>query len=310
MRENKAVGPEAAASRRRSQAAPRRSHGAGRADMIAALQRSTGNRAVAALLQRAKLNIRPPNASNAGTISGVSNFPHRPPSNLSSQGQHLTAYVAFVDTILSNVRDRTPAEAAHQLIFVVAEFRKLPAMEVQSHANNHVHQSLDNIVTNLTWALTQDEKTLIGTVGDQIDRLLAERNRVPQTAISEHGTKGHGEAKTAGALEVMETALRQKTAKYGQKEAEQAAQEMWRLLDYDPADPDTSIKLDAIAKRVLTHLMSMRLAYPQVWGWLTANWPAYWLLPYLRKNQHLFSSLQRVSANNLATIEKDVHSAL
>jgi hypothetical protein len=285
---------------------------AGGAGALLELQATRGNRAVTALVQRAKLNIRASSSPQAGTISGVSGFPHRPPSNLGSQGQHLTAYVAFVDTILSNVRDRTPVDAARQLIWVATEFKKLPAMASVGQWNKHIHASLDLIVQRLDAAIKSgDPGVAAATVGAEIDQLLSERNRVPGTAIGEKDTIGHGESKTAGALEVMETALRTKQAGgYGAAEAEQAVQELWRLLDYDPPDPDDKVKLETVSKRVLTHLMSMRLAYPQVWQWLSSGPSKFWMIPYLRANRKLVTALGRLTDPVLGEIQNQVHAAL
>ncbi|WP_341720587.1 hypothetical protein QQG74_13315 [Micromonospora sp. FIMYZ51] len=303
-------------SRREGSAAP--AHPGRGPGAVLALQRTAGNRAVRQLLgtpgavtvQRASLNIRPD-----GTISGVSQFPSRPPSNLSKQGQHLTAYVAFEDTILSNVRDRTPSAAAEQLIWVARQFQALPFMETVNQWNRHVHQSIEAIIATLRDALDRDppdDKFLRSTVGRQIDELLRERNRVPHTAISESGTKGHGEAATAGGLEVMETAIRTRRAgAYGDDEATQAVTQMWQLLDYDPAEPSAaSPELLLIQRRVLTHVRSMRLAYPQVFAWLTGLGAGYWLMPYLRAHQDKFSSLSRLSAPRLLDVETYVHANL
>jgi hypothetical protein len=279
---------------------------------VVALQRRVGNRATAALLQRATLNIRGPTVANAGTISGVSNWPHRPPSNLGRQGQHLTAYVAFRNTILSHVRDRTPTAAAAQLALVAAAFTQLPYMETQNQWNAHIHASLQNIIIALNAATGMTQQNAAAAVGAQIDELLAERNRIPGTAISEPGTVGHGEAGHAGALEVMETALRTGNAGgYGNAEAQQAVEEMWSLLDYDPPDPTTAQTLEIVSKRVLTHVKSMRLAFPQVFTWLSGHSaPTYWVMRYLRNNQGTIVALSRVSANNLLLIENYVHTRL
>lgn len=294
--------------------APRRRQAA-----ILALQRSAGNRAVATSLaphltgpvvQRARLNVRP-----NGTISGVSQFPRRPPSNLSRQGQHLTAYVAFEDTILSHVRDRTPEEAANQLIFVARQFKELPFMADVGQWNLHVHQSLDYIIEQLQTELARDPRDdarLRVVVGNQIDDLLTQRNRVPHTAINEPGTSGHGEAGNAGALETMETALRTERAdSYGAQEATQAVKQMWTLFDYDPPEPAAeSSQLVTIEKRVLTHLKSMRLAYPHLFNWLTEQGSNYWLMRYLRGHRGDVNCLNRLSDERLQDIEEYAHERL
>lgn len=286
---------------------------------ILALQQSAGNRAVATSLaphltrpvvQRARLNVRP-----NGTISGVSQFPRRPPSNLSRQGQHLTAYVAFEDTILSHVRDRTPAQAAEQLILVANQFKELPFMADINQWNRHVHESLDHIIEQLQTALArdpQDDAHLRVVVGNQIDELLAQRNRVPHTAINEPDTTGHGESSNAGALETMETALRTARAgAYGAAEATQAVRQMWSLLDYDPPEPAAeSNQLVMVEKRVLTHLKSMRLAYPHLFNWLTEQGSDYWLMRYLRSHRDDVNCLNRLSGERLQDIENYVHERL
>ncbi|MGH3915002.1 MAG: hypothetical protein ACRDTC_16585 [Pseudonocardiaceae bacterium] len=295
-------------------AAPRRGPAA-----ILALQRSVGNRAVATSLgphlnrpvvQRARLNVRP-----NGTISGVSQFPGRPPSNLSRQGQHLTAYVVFVDTILSHVRDRTPAQAADQLIWLAGQFKELPFMADVNQWNRHIHESLDYIIVQLQTALAinpRNELNIRVVVGNQIDDLLAQRNRVPHTAISESGTFGHGEAGNAGSLETMETALRTARAdSYGAAEATQAVQQMWELFDYDPPEPAAeSNQLVMIEKRVLTHLKSMGLAYPHLFKWLTEQGSGYWLMRYLRSHRVDVKCLNRLSDERLEDIENYAHERL
>lgn len=294
--------------------APRRGPAA-----ILALQRSVGNHAVATSLvphltrpvvQRARLNVR-----TNGTISGVSQFPRRPPSNLSRQGQHLTAYVVFEDTILSQVRDRTPAQAAEQLIWVAGQFKELPFMVDINQRNRHVHESLDYIIEQLRAALAgdhQDDAHIRAVVGNQIDDLLAQRNRVPHTAINESGTFGHGESGNAGALETMETALRNARAgSYGAAEATQAVRQMWALFDYDPPEPAAeSNQLATIEKRVLTHLKSMQLAYPHLFKWLTEQGSEYWLMRYLRSHRDDVNCLNRLSDERLEDIESYAHGML
>jgi hypothetical protein len=258
-------------------------------------------------LQGAKLNVRKAD----GTISGVSSFIHRPPSNLSFQGQHLTAYVTFEQMVLSRVRDLRPIDAAGQLREVVLEILALPAMQGVNQWNSHVHVALGRIDAALAGAQTMSQADAAKVVGAQIDGILRERNRVPGTAISEHGTHGHGEATDAGSLEVMETALRTgQAAHYGQAQMAQAVSCLWRLFDYDPPDPGAdAAKRAKITKHVLTHVMSVRSAFPAVFDWLTGN-NQYWLLPYLRAHRTSFTSLQRVSAANLLLIEQQVHAGL
>lgn len=269
------------------------------------IQRAFGD-AAAPPVQMAKLNIR----KTDGTISGVSSFINRPPSNLGFQGQHLTAYVGFEQTILSRVRDRTPTGAAAELREVISEIIELPAMQTQNQWNKHIHASLIKIDVALQNAALQDEATAAKIVGVQIDGILRERNRVPGTAISEKDTHGHGEAKTAGSLEMMETALRSGNAgHYGAKEMEQAVVNLWSIFDYDPPEPKDQKAHDKICTRVLTHVMSVRTAFPQVFDWLTGN-NKYWLIPFLRKNRKLFTSMNRLSDNTLGLVENYVHANL
>ena len=266
----------------------------------------TGGKDSAVVVQRAKLNIRKAD----GVITGVSSFIARPPSNLGFQGQHLTAYVAFEETMLLRVQGRRPTAAATELRYVIAEILALPAMETQNQWNRHIHQSLARIDQALQAASAMDEKSAAKIVGAQIDGLLRERNRVPGTAISEAGTHGHGEATRAGALEVMERALRDGTANYGPPQKQQAVECLWHLFDYDPPDPATDAKkLQKIEIRVLTHLMTVRTAFPQVFDWLSGD-RNYWLIPYLRAHRGNFTALQRVSDQNLDQVERYVHSSL
>ena len=258
-------------------------------------------------VQLAKLNVRGPTSGSPGTISGISDWIHRPPSNLSVQGQHLTAYVTFEQTMLSRVRDRTPRQAAAELRQVIAEFRLLPTMQNVNQWNRHIHASLDNIDSELSDATKMSETDAAKVVGAQIDQLLRERNRVPGTAISEPGTTGHGEAMYAGSLETMETALRTKTAfGYGNTQKAQAVVNMWALLDYDPPDPTDEKKLEDIVRRVLTHLHSLRSAFPHVFQWLSAD-SNFWLLPYLRAHRDITPSLQRLSASNLKRVQEAIY---
>jgi len=264
------------------------------------------------IVQRVTLNIRPTTGANPGTISGVSNWTNRPPSNLSIQGQHLTAYVTFKQTILSRVRDRTPTQAAAELYQVVQEIRMLPYMNPPSQWNNHIHQSLNGIEQRLNQAATlPDQRQAARDVGYLIDAILTERNRVPSTAINEPGTVGHGEAGHAGSLEVMENTIRKGMAGgYGAPQAQQAVEEMWSLFDYDPPNPTTAKALLEIQRRVLTHVMSMRTAFPHVFAWLTAKSPKYWLMPYLRANRGAIGALQRLTDGYLQSVEDYVHDNL
>ncbi|MGH2721596.1 MAG: hypothetical protein ACRDJO_08340 [Actinomycetota bacterium] len=257
---------------------------------IVRLQRTIGNTAVGHLLrgdgpgltvQRARLNIRSSGGAQ-GTISGVSQWPSRPASNLrSGQGQHLTAYVAFEQMILSRVRDLTPEGAAASLIEVAREIKGLPAMVPPGQFNNHIHLGLDLVIAALSKLRGQDPGTVAAGVGPQIDEILRLRNQVPGTAISIPGTKGHGEAGDSGSLEVIETGLRTGTKAWDDSVATQAVQTMWFLFDYDPPAPGDAVILESIAKRVLTHVLSMRMAFPAIWRWLSGKDEKFHLLPYL-----------------------------
>ena len=266
----------------------------------------------APVVQRAKLNIR----AKDGTISGVSNFPGRPASNLrSGQGQHLTAYVTFEQTILSNVRDLTPKQAAQRLIEVIQEFKTLPKMENVGNWNKHIHNAFDQQIDILTDSITnEDDKGTTNTIGLLIDNILAARNQVPDTAISEHGTVGHGEAKYAGILEELETHLRKGAWKDDWDEetvAQQSLGSMWSLFDYDPPEPDNDDKLKTIEDRVLTHIMSVRRAFPHTFDWLTGKGSKYWLMTFLINNQGTVGvPLPRINAGTLKKIMEDVHGRL
>ncbi|MEZ4868497.1 MAG: hypothetical protein R3C14_44620 [Caldilineaceae bacterium] len=265
-----------------------------------------------AIVQRAKLNRR-----QNGTISGISQWSNRPTSNLrSGQGRHLTAYVVFQDTILSNVRDKTPTEAANQLILVIDVFLDLPAMRQRNNFNGLIIDSFNVIKGKLSDASKEtDEKSASDIIGTLIDEILSARNKIPGTAISESDSHGHGEAGSAGILEKLETALRKNEWNSSWNEdvvAREALESIWYLFDYNPPDPaNDDNKLDDIQKRVLTHVMSIRLAYPCVFDWLTQKGQNYWLMPYLIKNnKSMGMPLQQVASEKLQKVQEYVHAGL
>jgi hypothetical protein len=225
-------------------------------------------------LQRARLNVR-----KNGTISGVSDWPKRPPSNLrGTQGQHLTAYVVFEDAILSHVKDVTVPEAADALIALLSEILNLPGMSIQSGAY------LKKAIEENMEILQKDAKDA-QVVGKVIDNILTIRNQIPGTA--ERGTGGgHGEAKSSGTLETLETTLRRDSWDKTWDEdivENQCRSFMWGLLDYNPAQPADDKAAKVIGDRVLTHFLSLRMAYPKTFEWLTAR-EAY-LFTYLEANR-------------------------
>ena len=257
------------------------------AQMRHALNTSPRVRATAAIqrklngdiAQLAKLNLR-----NNGTISGVSSWPHRPPSNVSGkQGQHLTAYVAFQDMILSHVRDRTPKQAANALIGLLGDMAKLPGGEYWLKQYGNI---VDINVNLLTDAAKDNDDKMVGGV---IDNILGLRNVMPDTALgTKEKTPGHGEAGTSGSLEVLETVLRQNGGNLpntydANDEANAALFNMWRLLDYQPSSGASEESFEKTKMRVLRHVMQMRLSYPQVFNWLTGR--GAWLMPYLKNNR-------------------------
>jgi hypothetical protein len=222
-------------------------------------------------LQLVRLNLR-----NDGTISGVSAWPDRGPSNVRGQGQHLTAYVSFEDMILSHVRDRTPEQAAEALVALLKDFYVLPGMKAPQA--KYLRDGVENAAQRLRDA--KGDAKEIGAVADEILRI---RNQVPGTAVTGEGG-GHGEAKDSGRLEVIETALRKDAwnPAWDKKVAVGESQfSMWRLLDYDPPP---GADLGEIAKRVGTHFLSMRMSYPQVFAWLSAKQET-WLFTYLKANR-------------------------
>jgi hypothetical protein len=241
-----------------------------------ALQRALNGRGV---FQLARLNLR-----RNGTISGISNWPRRPSSNVSgSQGQHLTAYVSFTDMILSNVRDKTVAGAAAALVGVLDDMRELPGGDYWYRQYGGAVQTNKAL---LQQAAIDDDAATVGTV---INNILSLRNKMPDTAIAtREQTWGHGESRTSGSLEVLENILRQNAGAlpdtYDEDtEADAALYNMWRLLDYQPTGNGSDQAFGQTQNRVLRHVMQMRLSYPAVFGWLTAR--GSWLMPYLEENR-------------------------
>jgi hypothetical protein len=225
-------------------------------------------------LQRARLNVR-----KNGTISGVSDWPKRPTSNLrGTQGQHLTAYVAFEDAILSHVKDVTVPEAADALRALLSEILNLPGMSIQSGA--YLMKPIENNMEILR--MNADNPVVVGEV---IDNILIIRNKIPGTAAQGTGG-GHGEAKSSGTLETLETALRRDSWDKTWDEdivENQCRSFMWGLLDYNPAQPADDKAAKVIGDRVLTHFLSLRMAYPKTFEWLTER-EAY-LFTYLEANR-------------------------
>ncbi|MTV50219.1 hypothetical protein GJ688_14680 [Heliobacillus mobilis] len=227
------------------------------------------------IVQCAKLNLRKENK----TISGVSNFPSRPTSNLSgTQGQHLTAYVTFEDMILNNVRDKDVPGAAAALVEILNNISELPGMKLKSaqYLIPYIKSTISTLKTNADDA----EK-----IGECIDTILSIRNKVPGTA--ERGTGGgHGESKYSGELVELETVLQRKEWKKSWDEdrvEQQCLYSMWRLLDYDPSEPKDEDDFENIATKTLTHFLTLRMAYPATFEWLTQR--KSYLFTYLEANR-------------------------
>lgn len=253
------------------------------------------------VVQRAKLNIR----KKDNTISGVSNFPSRPSSNLrGSQGQHLTAYVVFEDTILSKVKDKTVPGAAAALIGYLEEIKTLPGMALKSadYLKPHIASTIDTL---------KEHSDNAKVVGDQIDMILSIRNKVPGTA--QHGTGGgHGEAGHSGILETVETALRTKSWNPewdDETVANQCRASVWRLLDYDPPNPGSDEALETVINNVLTHFKSVISAYPKVEHWLGSN--GYFFVTYLEEHRDAEGMpLQRLKKEQFDAVFEQVHGRL
>ncbi|WP_322044092.1 DUF4157 domain-containing protein [Paraburkholderia sp. J67] len=214
-------------------------------------------------MQFARLNIRAD-----GTISGVSNFPSRPPSNVrGTQGQHFTAYVVFEDTILAKVKDRAPGDAVIALKGYLDEILTLPGMQ-QSNVKN-----LTDAIKYWSDQLEKLSKVKAinpKTIGDIIDYILCIRNMVPGTARRGKGG-GHDEAGSSGRLELVETTLRRgewENTWVAATIADQCRALVWQLLDYQPADPTDDQEEAAIAKVIITHFKSIVSAYPNLDAWL------------------------------------------
>jgi hypothetical protein len=254
---------------------------------VQALPHRLATFATAPVMQLAKVHVRKNDDVKVNnTISGVT-FGSRPPSNIrGTQGQHVTAFVAFQDAVLSHVRDKTPVAAAGALIGLLDQFKELPGMLSQP---KYIVTALATNQQLLGDVATSDDPA--GMLGDLIDNVLAIRNAIPLTAVTTHEGGGHGEAKSAGGLEVLETAIRTGAPwpdKWGTAD-EVAAQSqfyMWRLLDYDPPSPGTDDeKLAQIGRHLLGHFLSMRMAYPGVWHWLSTK-KEYYLFTYLMAHRN------------------------
>lgn len=213
-------------------------------------------------MQFVRLNMRPD-----GTITGISDYPSRPPSNMNHQGQHLTAYVVFEDMVLNRVRGRNLAEATDELMLVLDEMGELPAVQTGSQPANRILDFIGILKNTLLSATTKEE------VCDVIADILRLRNMVPGTAESGTGG-GHGEAGNSGILNQAEAYIR--TGRWPpyvdhNSAAEQCLYAVWRLLDYDPPNPATPIDAERIARVIATHFRSIISAYPHVEAWLTAR---------------------------------------
>ncbi|MGK3995554.1 eCIS core domain-containing protein [Sorangium sp. So ce1024] len=250
-------------------------------------------------IQRARLNVRPAD----GIITGVSEWINRPPSNLQgTQGQHLTAYVVFRDMITSHVRGRTVAQAAQGLIDVLESIRRLPGMRSDRYLGAYISQSIGALQRN-----PADTRV----VGAQIDQILRIRNQVPGTA--QRGTGGgSGESETSGILSRVETALRNNDWPGQWREdtvAEQCQESMWRLLDYDPSPPTNEEQRGKIVRAVLTHFMSLQVAYPEVFEWLTQR--GAYLFDYLEGHRNDSNMpLSRLAPETLEEIRDEVEDSI
>ncbi|MDQ4145445.1 MAG: hypothetical protein M3198_17230 [Actinomycetota bacterium] len=205
-----------------------------------------------------------------------------------------------MDMILAHVKDRTVEEAASELIGVLETILELPGMK------NKPHHLVNPIGVNIQ--LLTDYADDARIVGDVIDNILQIRNNVPGTA--ERGTGGgHGEAKHSGILETLESALRRDEWPQVWDEnivEDQARYAMWRLLDYDPP---MSEDMEVISEKVLTHFLSLRMAYPNTFEWLTDR--ESYLFTYLQAHRgDAGMPLPRVSANQVEHLIGVVHAAL
>jgi hypothetical protein len=256
-------------------------------------------------IQPGKLHV-----NKQGRVTGVSKWPRRPPSNCSKQGQHLTAYVSFRDSVLSSVRRKTVPQAAIGLRVLLKHYKHLPSLGRKSAASARLKAAIR--VNRQLLAANNDAIT----IGDVIDNVLAIRNQIPGTAVTTHEGGGHGEANSSGILRTAEDQFAEhgmgvlKAGWIAGTVENQTRKMMWRLLDYDPAapagDPD---KCDVIGERVLTHFREMQVAYPLVFAWLTGR-NAY-LFTYLTANRLAAGMpLRRISALDLLTIQNYVHTNL
>ena len=95
-----------------------------------------------------------------------------------SQGQHLTAYVAFTDMILSHVRDRTPRQAANALIDLLDSMSDLLGGEQWNRTYGATVEENKRLLRD---AARDNDADIVGGV---IDNILALRNVMPDTALA------------------------------------------------------------------------------------------------------------------------------
>jgi hypothetical protein len=148
-------------------------------------------------------------------------------------------------------------------------------------------------------------------IGHEIETILSIRNKVSGTA--ERGTGGgHGEAGHSGSLMEVEKALARGQWKNTWDEdrvSEQSRYSMWRLLDYDPANPQTVQQRNAVNQRVLTHFVSLRAAYPSTFQWLTDQGD--YLFTYLEAHRDgVQLPLKRLSQASFNALRDHVHGSL
>jgi hypothetical protein len=220
----------------------------------------------------ARLNIR---KGGNPTISGISNWPPRPVSNVrGKQGHHLTAFVMFEDAMLAAVKDKPLAGAVADISVYLRHIRNLPGMRrgrVQ-HINNAIDANLQ-ILGNNAIAPAEVSQVIVNT--------LAIRNQVPGSAENRPTGGGRDEA---GSSLILRTIGQELLTGNGVLPAifnpvtvaDQARLAIWHLLDWDP-DPSTAHQ--AVADHIVTHFRDMELAYHPVPDWLAAN--RYLLFDYL-----------------------------
>lgn len=232
------------------------------------------------LIPKVKLNMRPD-----GTISGISGFPGRPSSNLASkQGQHETAYVVHEYAMRNAVKDLTPKQAAHRLAGVAAQWLQLPSLRSPNSWNGWIRIALQDRITQLGALSTSekvDELAAMKQVEERIPDLLSLRNKVPGSAVSKKGTKGHAEQFTSGDLQAVEDAIASGKSLAMDVNGANAARNAWALLDIGS---ESTKSPDQMAISIETHLRSIQSAFPRAWGWLSTD-ARFHLLPWLIKNR-------------------------